>query len=143
MHTSNPPRVHLHWIPQHEASTARWVVWSAGFRILGTPGSPCGALDARPGEVRVATPQAWRLSNSTTSSWYRDSAHRDQVLLISVEPLPDYVRRWEVEAPALYGAPGRCRGPSCHACAWLAGITLRPEQSRRAASSRRTAARSA
>ena len=137
MPSHNPfQSVHLYWIPQREISTARWVVWSAGLCLLGVPGPPCGALAASRGEVRVATPQSWRLSGPETRSWYRESVHRDQVLVVSREQLPEFLDQWQVSAPALYGAPPSCQGPTCSACAWLAGITLTDPPQRRSPSSR-------
>jgi hypothetical protein len=116
----------LYWIPLEHASTARWVTWAAGFRITGVPGSPYDALGVAPGEVRVATAQAWRLTGGETARWYRESGHEGTVLFASVDPLPAFVDRWaateplpprppaaaSARTPASAARPGRRESPS-------------------------------
>lgn len=91
MAKEHPPKRYLYWLSEADFERHRPTLAEQGFVFKATPVTPCQVLKSRDKTLYFAPPKIWSGSCKRQGSWYRESQRNGQYMLMSPDPLPDFM----------------------------------------------------
>lgn len=86
--TNTPTEKYVYWVGRETLEQARVALRANGIKLVSSLLTPCQTLRTRAHKAVYASPSVWSRVCVRQGSWYRNSRHNGEYLLVSEQPLP-------------------------------------------------------
>lgn len=85
---------YIYWLDQEDFKETKRALESTGLKLGNSLMTPCQTLQATDDKLVYAGPEVWSRVCARQGSWYRNSDHKGQYLLVSQNRLPEECDRY-------------------------------------------------